>query len=58
MEAQHDLLDETASLLESGALRTTQTRSFGPLNAENLRKAHAAVERGDMIGKATLTVEG
>ena len=56
MEAQHDLLNEVASLLESGALRTTHTRSFGPLNAENLRKAHAAIERGDSIGKVTLTV--
>ena len=57
MEAQHDLLNEAASLLESGALRTTHTRSFGPLNAENLRKAHAAIEQGDSIGKLTLTVE-
>jgi NADPH2:quinone reductase len=54
MQAQHDLLNDTASLFESGTLRTTKTRSFGRLSAENLRKAHAAVEKGDMIGKATL----
>jgi zinc-binding alcohol dehydrogenase family protein len=54
MQAQHDLLNEAASLLESGALRTTQTQSFGPLNAENLKKAHAAIEKGDTIGKVTL----
>jgi NADPH:quinone reductase-like Zn-dependent oxidoreductase len=54
MQAQHSLLNETAALLESGVLRTTQTRSFGPLNAENLRRAHAAIEKGDTIGKVTL----
>ena len=58
MQAQHDLLNEASALFESGTLRTTRTRSFGPLNADNLRKAHAAIEKGDMIGKATLKVEG
>jgi zinc-binding alcohol dehydrogenase family protein len=57
MQAQHDLLNETAALLESGTLRTTQTRSFGPLNAGNLRKAHAAIEKGNSIGKITLQLE-
>ena len=56
MQAQHDLLNEASALLEAGTLRTTHARSFGPLNAENLRKAHAAIEKGDMIGKATLHV--
>jgi len=55
MQAQHHLLDEVAGLLESGTLRTTRTTSFGQMNAENLRRAHAAVERGDMIGKGTLS---
>jgi NADPH2:quinone reductase len=54
MEAQHDLLNEVAGLVESGTLRTTRTRSFGPLNAENLRNAHAAIETGRTIGKLTL----
>jgi NADPH:quinone reductase-like Zn-dependent oxidoreductase len=56
MKAQHDLLNEAAALLESGALRTTQRRSFGLLNAENLRKAHATIEQGDTVGKVTLHV--
>jgi NADPH2:quinone reductase len=54
MQAQHDLLNEVAALVESGTLRTTKTRSFGPLNAGNLRRAHAAVEQGNTIGKLTL----
>jgi NADPH:quinone reductase len=54
MRAQHDLLNEVAGLLESGTLRTTKTHSFGALNATNLRQAHAAIEKGDTIGKVTL----
>jgi NADPH:quinone reductase-like Zn-dependent oxidoreductase len=54
MKAQHDVLNEVAALVESGTLRTTRTRSFGPLNAENLRSAHAAIEQGSTIGKLTL----
>lgn len=55
MQAQHDLLNEVASLVESGTLQTTRTKSFGRLNAENLRKAHAAIETGNTIGKLTLS---
>ena len=55
MQAQHELLGEASALLEAGTLRTTRTTGFGELNAENLKKAHAEIERGDMIGKATLT---
>ncbi len=55
MQAQHDLLNETAGLFENGTLRTTRTTGFGEMNAENLRKAHAEIERGDMIGKLTLS---
>jgi NADPH:quinone reductase-like Zn-dependent oxidoreductase len=56
MIEQHELLDEAATLVEKGTLRTTMTQSFGALNATNLRAAHAAVERGDMIGKGTLAI--
>ncbi|HKY22140.1 MAG TPA: zinc-binding alcohol dehydrogenase family protein [Vicinamibacterales bacterium] len=55
MQAQHDLLNEAASLFENGTLRSTRTMGFGEVRAENLRKAHAEIERGDMIGKVTLT---
>ena len=55
MQAQHSLLNEAADLFEKGTLRTTRTTGFGKMNAANLRKAHAEIERGHMIGKATLS---
>jgi NADPH2:quinone reductase len=55
MQAQHDLLEETARLIDGGTLRHTMRESYGPLNAENLRKAHAALESGRMIGKLVLS---
>ena len=54
MRAQHDLLAETARLIDEGTLRHTMRENYGPLNAENLRKAHAALESGRMIGKLVL----
>jgi NADPH:quinone reductase len=56
MQAQHDLLNEAADLFDAGTLRTTKTRSVGPLDAEHLKQAHATIERGDTIGKLTLSV--
>jgi zinc-binding alcohol dehydrogenase family protein len=55
MRAQHDLLEETARLIDEGTLRHTMRENYGPLNAENLRKAHAALESGRMIGKLVLS---
>lgn len=54
MQAQHDILNETARLLDEGILRHTMKEDFGPLNAENLKRAHARVESGSMIGKLVL----
>jgi len=54
MQAQHDLLNETGRLLDEGLLKTTLTESYGPLTAENLRKAHGKIESGSMIGKLVL----
>jgi len=56
MQAQHDLLNEAADLFDAGTLRTTMTRSIGPLDAAHLKQAHAAIERGDTIGKLTLSI--
>jgi zinc-binding alcohol dehydrogenase family protein len=56
MQAQHDLLSEAAALIQDGTLRTTKTASFGTMDAQSLRKAHAEIERGAMIGKLTLSV--
>jgi zinc-binding alcohol dehydrogenase family protein len=54
MQAQHDLLNETARLLDEGVLKTTMAENYGPLTAENLRKAHGKIESGSMIGKLVL----
>jgi hypothetical protein len=55
MQAQHDLLNETARLIDEGQLKTTMTENFGPLTGENLRKAHGKIESGSMIGKLVLS---
>ena len=55
MQAQHELLAEAARLFDAGVLRSTVTERFGPLSAENLRRAHARLETGAMIGKLVLS---
>ena len=55
MAAQHGLLEEASRLFDDGTLRHTMRESYGPLNADNLRKAHAMLESGRMIGKLVLS---
>ncbi|MDT8427158.1 MAG: zinc-binding alcohol dehydrogenase family protein [Pseudomonadales bacterium] len=57
MAAQGALLDAAAALFEKGILRHTRTEHMRPMNAENLRKAHARMESGTMIGKLVLSME-
>jgi NADPH2:quinone reductase len=54
MEAQHRLLDEVAAMVDQGTIRTTVAENLGPINAANLRRAHAMVESGRMRGKVVL----
>ena len=54
MARQGALLAEVAQLADAGRIRSTLTEEFGPINAANLRRAHARVESGKMIGKAVL----
>ena len=54
VEAQHRILDEVARLVDAGKIRTTRTETFGKINAENLRRAHAFVETGKARGKVVL----
>jgi NADPH2:quinone reductase len=54
MEIQHGILEKTARLLEDGTLRHTMKEHYGPLSAESLRRAHATLESGRMIGKLVL----
>ena len=54
MIEQHKLLDQVADWLDSGKLRGTLKETLSPINAANLRKAHAKLESGTMIGKLVL----
>ena len=48
------LLDEAATLFDSGTLKTTATTTIHGFTAENLRKAHAQVEHGGSQGKVVV----
>lgn len=54
MEEQHRILKQVAGWLDTGRLRTTLTEKLSPINAANLRAAHAKVESGKMVGKLVL----
>lgn len=54
IQAQHDLLNEVARLVDAGTLRTTLTQTLGTIDAANLRRAHALIESGTSRGKAVL----
>jgi alcohol dehydrogenase len=55
MIAQHQLLNNVASLVDRGKIRTTLNDFLSPINAENLRIAHKKLESGFMIGKIVLS---
>lgn len=52
MIAQHNLLNEVADLVDSGAIRHTATKKLGRIEAAHILEGHALVESGTMIGKA------
>lgn len=54
MVRQHEILDNVASLVDSGAVRATAAQDYGPMNAASLLRAHAAVEAGGTVGKIVL----
>jgi NADPH2:quinone reductase len=54
MQAQGDLLNEASRLFDNGILRHTMKEKYGPLDAANLRRAHARIESGKTIGKLVL----
>jgi zinc-binding alcohol dehydrogenase family protein len=54
MIRQQEILQNVAELVQQGKIATTRAQSFGAINAENLRKAHALLESGRAIGKAVL----
>lgn len=54
MSKQGELLDEVARLIDGKVLVTTVSQVLSPINAANLRRAHAALEAGHVIGKIVL----
>ncbi len=55
MERQHEILNEAARLVDAGTLKTTLADVFGPINAANLKRAHAFIESGQAKGKIVLS---
>ena len=51
---QGALLDQVAGMVDAGTLRTTLAETFGPVNAANLKRAHALIESGRARGKIVL----
>lgn len=51
---QHQILTDLSRLIEQGQIHTTLKQSFGKINAENLKQAHALLESGKAIGKIVL----
>ncbi|MEM9726843.1 MAG: zinc-binding dehydrogenase, partial [Pseudomonadota bacterium] len=54
MDRQSDILNETAGLIDSGAVRSTATEKLGEITAATLTKAHAVLESGAARGKIVL----
>jgi zinc-binding alcohol dehydrogenase family protein len=54
MIEQHKLLGHVADWLDAGKLKGTLKQTLSPINAANLRKAHAQLESGTTIGKIVL----
>ncbi|MDL2399921.1 zinc-binding alcohol dehydrogenase family protein [Rhizobium mayense] len=54
MGEQGWILDEISAAADEGRIRTTATQHLGPIDAENLKKAHAQLESGSTIGKVVL----
>ncbi len=51
---QNKLLTEVARLVDAGKIKTTLGETYGKINADNLRRAHALVESGKAKGKIVL----
>jgi len=56
MIEQHRLLSRVAESIDAGHIRTTLTHTLSPIDAANIRKAHALIESGKARGK--IVVEG
>ncbi|MEF2070513.1 zinc-binding alcohol dehydrogenase family protein [Consotaella aegiceratis] len=54
MDEQGKLLDAVSQMVDDGKIRTTINERWSPINAANLRKAHALLESGMAKGKIVL----
>ncbi|KJZ22687.1 zinc-binding alcohol dehydrogenase family protein [Tritonibacter mobilis] len=54
MIGQHKLLNFVADEIDEGHIRTTVSEILTPINAANMRQAHAAIEAGTAKGKIVL----
>jgi zinc-binding alcohol dehydrogenase family protein len=54
IQKQHQLLNDVAKLVETGAVKTTLAERFGKINAANLKRAHALLESNRAKGKIVL----
>lgn len=54
MIAQHRLLNEISAMIDGGLMITTAGVELSPINAANLKKAHAQIESGTTIGKVVV----
>ncbi|WP_293266970.1 zinc-binding alcohol dehydrogenase family protein [Neptunomonas sp.] len=54
MGKQGELLNKVADLIDSGEIKTTMGQHYGVITADNLKRAHADLERGKTIGKIVL----
>ena len=54
MIEQHHLLNRIAAWIDEGRLKATANNVMSPINATNLRDAHAQLEAGTAIGKIVL----
>jgi zinc-binding alcohol dehydrogenase family protein len=54
MDEQSRLLNRVSDLIDQGYIQTTVAKNLGPINANNLKAAHAELETGRAIGKIVL----
>lgn len=54
MEKQGEILAHTAALVDDGTLQTTVSEGMGTICADNLIRAHRAIETGATLGKLVL----
>ena len=54
MNEQGKILNAVAGLVDHGKIRTTLTQRLTPINAANLKAAHALVESSAVRGKIVL----